>query len=111
MVGLVVSEQPVSVTPAAVSESDDPLPVATALRTNVVEFVMDAMVVPAAMFTPLMLMPGMSPVVLMQVTVVVPFVVQFANTIAERRLLIFPLRFQRKPLPRHEKTYSWSPTM
>ena len=73
---------PVSVTPAAVSDKPVPLPVAAVPSTNVVEFVTDAIVVEAAMFVPLMLIPGINPVVLLHVTVVVPLVVQFESTMA-----------------------------
>ena len=82
MVGLVLSEHPARVTPAAVRDKAVPLPVAAELKTNDVPFVTDATVVPAAMFVPLMLMPTTSPVVLAQVTAVVPLVVQLVSTMA-----------------------------
>ena len=93
IVGLVPSEQPVSETPAAVSESPVPLPVAATLITKVVEFVIELMAAVPAMFAPLTLIPGMSPVVLAQVTVVVPFVVQFVSTMGTVRLPVEPRSF------------------
>ena len=80
--GLPVVVQFVSVIPAAVSVSPVPLPVAGVLRTNVVALVIDAMVEPALMLVPLMLMPGHSTAVLLQVTWVVPLVVQLVSTVA-----------------------------
>ena len=72
--------QPVSVTPAAVKDRPVPEPVAAPLMTKVVPLVTELIVAPDGMFVPLINMPGMSPVVLAQVTVVVPFVVPFVNT-------------------------------
>ena len=77
----VVVVQLVSVTPAAVRVKPVPLPVAAALRMSVVALVIEAMEVPAAMFVPLMLMPGQMLAVLAHVTVVVPFVVAFVSRI------------------------------
>ena len=72
--------QAVSVTPAAVKDRPVPEPVAAPLMTKVVPLVTELIVAPDGMFVPLINMPGMSPVVLAQVTVVVPFVVPFVNT-------------------------------
>ena len=73
-------------TPAAVSVRPEPVPEAACESTNVVPFVMEAMVVlPVAvplmlpgMFGPVINMPGHSAEVLAQVTVVLPFVVAAA---------------------------------
>jgi hypothetical protein len=92
-VGLVPSEQPVSVTPAAVSVSDEPLPVAAVFITKVIPFVTEEIVALPAMFVPLMLMPGISPVVLAHVTVVVPFVVQLLSTTGVVWLPVPPRNF------------------
>ena len=74
--------QPVSVTPAAVRDSPEPLPVAAVLSSKVVAFVTELIVAVPTMFAPLIDMPGITPVVLAQVTVVVPLVVQFINRMA-----------------------------
>ena len=81
--------QPVSDTPAAVSDTDAPLLVGTvALSTRDVALVTVWIVVPVGMkvpaIFPLMLMPGINPVVVVapvQVTVAEPSVVQVARTI------------------------------
>ena len=74
-----VVAQFVSRTPAAVSVSAEPVPLAAWLITNVVELVTEAMVVGTVpvvgvvvltMFVPVSNMPGINPVVLAQVTVV-----------------------------------------
>lgn len=84
MVGLVVNEQPVSVTPAAVRDKAEPVPVAAVLMTKVVVLVTELIVAVPGIFVPLMLMPGISPVVLAQVTVTEAFVVaQLVRTMAE----------------------------
>ena len=91
--------QPVSVTPAAVSDSPVPFPDAAWLITNVVLSVIETMVVATVVgvvtfvptiFVPVINMPGINPVVLVQVTVVVPFVAPFASTIAAVRFPVPP---------------------
>jgi hypothetical protein len=84
-VGLVFKTQLVKVTPATVSDCV-PLPVAAALRTKVVPLVTLAMVLPAAMVGPAMAMPAPMPVVLVQVTVVLPLVMQLLKTMGVLRL-------------------------
>ena len=82
--------QPVSVTPAAVSDKPVLVAVAALLMTKVVPFVTELIVAPDGMLVPLINMPGIRPVVLVQVTVVVPFVAQFDSTIAAVRLPVAP---------------------
>jgi hypothetical protein len=79
-VGLVPGEQPVSVTPAAVSVRELPVPVASRLRMNSVALLICEIVVLAGMFVPVINIPGIRPAVLAQVTDVVPFVAQFVRT-------------------------------
>jgi hypothetical protein len=71
-----VVAHPVSVTPSAERVRDDPLPVALALMTNVVVFVIELTVVPVGMFVPATSMPGQSEAVLAQATVELPLVVE-----------------------------------
>lgn len=93
IVGLVPSEQPLSDTPAAVSDKPLPLPVALALSVIVVALFTCEIVVPAAMLVPLMFMPGHKPVVLAQVTVVVLLVAQFVSTTGTVLLPVLPRCF------------------
>ena len=88
---LAVVEQPVSVTPSAVSDRPLPVPEAAWLSTKVVllvtELIVVATVLPpnvtSTMFVPVINMPGRRPVVVAQVTVVEPLVVvQLLSTIA-----------------------------
>jgi len=88
IVGLVPSVHPVSVMPAAVSDKPLPLPVAALLMTKVVAFVTTLIVAFAGMFVPEISMPGHRPVVLAQVTVVVPFVVTFVSVMGA---VLFPV--------------------
>jgi hypothetical protein len=99
IVGVVASEQPVRLTPAAVALETVPSALTGALSTKVVvlELGIEAIVVVAAMDVPLMLplklIPGISPALLVQVTVVVPFTVlavQFDRTIGAVWLFVPP---------------------
>ena len=60
----------------AVSVSEEPVAVAGALTTNCVELVMEATMLLFPRSVPVTVMPGSKPVVLLQVTVVLPLVVE-----------------------------------
>ena len=99
-----VVAQFVSRTPAAVSVSAEPVPLAAWLITKVVEFVTELIVVATVplvgvvvltRFVPVSNMPGINPVVLAQVTVVKPLVVaQPVSTTAGVRLPVAPRCFK-----------------
>ena len=75
--------QPVSVTPAAVSDKPLAAALAALLMTKVVPSVTELIVAPGGMLVPLISMPGIKLVVLAQVTVVDAFaVVQAVSTMA-----------------------------
>jgi hypothetical protein len=82
---------PDSVTPAAVSDNPVPLPVAAVFMRRLVALVMELIVAFAGMFGPEIDMPGQRFAVLLHVTVVVPFVVQFVSTMGTVRFPV-PLR-------------------